>query len=352
MGLFSPRDVQSTGPKLTVVERRSLATNEPVNGVRIVPFRNSREAEAFLSPSIPSMVWRVLTRLEKGEIELFKLVNNVGSAIAAVMTLRGQKLIEGVFPIREGLTTAKALTMASEAITLAGYAFTENLEQTIVDRHGSMWKLGSLPDQLDLHRDWIIQAGGVIDMPKALFSTANVSITTSTIRKRSAVARIKGSLDLSFSNAGTLPGDMEIGGDLIANDAHVMLIEDGASIGGALRANGSKIEWFSSKIFVGSDVDLGNTPLTEFDAGVTISGRLRLDNVQASTLGNGLTVKKDTILTGAALASLPRDSLFEGDVYTHNPDLVIPRSTHILGRLLVQDDVGFRVVPVNDMRRI
>jgi hypothetical protein len=353
MALFSsPRESLSVVSKPVVGDHRTLATKEPVNGIRIVTVENAKEAEHLLSKPLPTMVWRLLTRMEKGEIELFKLVNNVGNDIAVIATLRHQKFIEGVFPIKDELTTAKAINLLSEAVTHAGYSFMENLDRTITDSHGNSWKLGRLPGKLELNHDWSVQSGGVIDMPKVLLSTANVQINTTTIRKRFATGRIDGNLDLSFSQVGSLTGDLEVGLDLIANDADLLLIEDGAKIGRCLRANGSRIEWFSAKIMVGMDVDLGNTPLKDFDEDVTVNGRLRLDNVPAIQIGRGLTVKKDAILTGAALHALPKDSLFEADVYTDNPDLILPRSTHILGRVLMRDDIGYRIVAVADMRRV
>jgi hypothetical protein len=352
MALFgSARESLSVMSKAAVGDRKTLATKEPVNGIMIVFIDNAKEAEALLSKPLPTMMWRLLTRMEKGEIELFKLINNVGNDVAVVSTLRHQRLIEGIFPIKDGLTTAKTINLLSEAVSHAGYSLMGKLDGSIVDCHGSNWKLGQLPDTLELDRDWSVQSGGVIDMPKVLLSSANVLINTTTIRKRFVTGRIDGNLDLSFSQIGSLTGDLEVGLDLIANDAELLVIEDGAKIGRSLRANGSRIEWFSSKIMVGSDVDLGNTPLKEFDEDVTVHGRLRLDNVPALQIGRGLTVKKDAVFTGAAIQSLPKDSLFEADVYSDNPDLIVPRSTHILGRMLMRDDVGFRIVPVADMRR-
>jgi hypothetical protein len=349
--LGNSRESLSVVPRVLPSLGRTLATGEPVNGIRIAAVGDTRETERLLTTHLASAAWRLMARLDKGEIELFRASNNVGTEIAIIVSLKGQSFIEILHPIKDGLTTAKALGMIGEAVRAAGYQFSERLDQSIIDRNNATWRLGSLPDRLDLACNWTVLNGGVIDLPKILNCDGSVTINATTIRKRFMSASIGGDLDFSFSQISSLPGDLNVARDLVVNDTSLLLIEDGASIGGALRANGCRLEWFSSRIRVGSDVDLGNTPLKEFDEDVTICGKLWLDNVPAKALGRNLNVKDSAVMTGTGLVALPDDSLFEGDLYIDNPELIIPRSTHILGRLLLRADVGYQIIKASDMRR-
>lgn len=349
MALFSgSRSIASNVTAFPVVDRRTLATNQPINGIRIVKVSDGQEAERLLNRHLGSFSWKLMTRHEKGEIELFRAINSVDSDIAAIIATRAQKVIEIIQPIKDNLTTAKALSLISEAVVASGY---ELVPSIATDRSGTTWSMGALPDTLDLANDWSLVYGGLIDLPKTLISDGNVVINATVVRKTPSKIRIGKTLDLSFSEFGILTGDTIIGGDLIASDCLLTAIDNGAQIRGSLRANGSKLEWLSSKVLVGSHVDVANTPLAQFDEDITVNGRLLAENVPATEFGRGLTVKGDCILKGAKLHALPKDSLFEADVYIDNPNMIIPRSAHILGRLLVFGVMGYQVVDPLNMKR-